>query len=159
MYFELVDEEKEFKSIEMMAGIIWPVFYKSILPKDEIIYILKEYLSVEGIKKQSNSGTTFVIIYEEDIKAGFMSYKFFDDYIYINNLYILPQYRDKNVGQEALVYLSQFKLPLEIHINSLNLDTIEAFKHLGFVQKGLINDDIGNGYINKDVILRKEWKN
>jgi hypothetical protein len=72
MYFELVDEEKEFKYIEMMAGIIWPVFYKSILPKDEIIYILKEYLSVEGIKKQSNSGTTFVIIYEEDIKAGFM---------------------------------------------------------------------------------------
>jgi hypothetical protein len=104
---------------------------------DDYEYFKK--VCAKGIKKK----------YQYDLNLGYPS---FDEEIQVFEF----QYRDKNVGQETLVYLSQFKLPLEIHINALNLDTIEAFKHLGFVEKGLINDDIGNGYINKDVILRKE---
>ena len=38
MVFELVDEEKEFKTIEMMAGIIWPTYYKSV----NVIYFMND---------------------------------------------------------------------------------------------------------------------
>ncbi len=155
MVFELVDEEKEFKTIEMMAGIIWPTYYKNILPREEIAYILKEYLSADAIKNATRQGHTFVIMYEDDIRIGFMSYKFERNYIFISNLYILPQYRDKNVGKASIDYLDQFNLPLEIHVNENNTLSIDTLTHLGFHVNETIKENIGNGYINNDVVLKK----
>ena len=56
MEFELVDTEIEIKNIEMMASIIWPIAYKTILSSDQIKYMLSKYLSYDEITKSMKQG-------------------------------------------------------------------------------------------------------
>jgi len=156
MEFELVDTEIEIKNIEMMASIIWPMAYKNILSSDQIKYMLSKYLSYDEITKSMKQGYTYVIFKDNNVRMGFMAYKFEPEYLFLSKLYILPTFQNYGIASKAIEYLTQYKEPIVLTVNKNNKDAIEKYIHLGFKQIDSVVTDIGNGYVMDDYIMKKK---
>lgn len=156
MEFELVDTEIEIKNIEMMASIIWPMAYKNILSSDQIKYMLSKYLSYDEITKSMKQGYTYVIFKDNNVRMGFMAYKFEPEYLFLSKLYILPTFQNHGIASKAIEYLTQYKEPIVLTVNKNNKDAIEKYIHLGFKQIDSVVTDIGNGYVMDDYIMKKK---
>lgn len=156
MEFELVDTELEIKNIEMMASIIWPITYKGILSLEQIRYMLNKYLSKEAIENNIKDGYTYVIFKENEVRMGFLAYKFEQDHLFLSKLYILPAFQNKGIASNAILYLSQYHQPIVLTVNKNNKNAIDKYLHLGFKQIDSVVTDIGNGYVMDDYIMKRK---
>lgn len=154
MHFELVDTIEEFKNIEVMASVIWPVTYKNILSMEQIKYMLDKYLSVKAIEQSAKSGYTYIILKVDGNPIGFMAYEFKKDILFLSKLYIQPNHQKKGYSKKAIEYLLQFNLPIELTVNKYNTNAYEAYLHMGFKVTDSIVTDIGNGYVMDDYVMR-----
>ncbi len=156
MEFELVDTELEIKNIEMMASIIWPITYKGILSLEQIRYMLNKYLSKEAIENNIKDGYTYVIFKENEVRMGFLAYKFEQDHLFLSKLYVLPAFQNKGIASNAILYLSQYHQPIVLTVNKNNKNAIDKYLHLGFKQIDSVVTDIGNGYVMDDYIMKRK---
>lgn len=158
MNYNVVQTEQDINNIEMMASIIWPIAYKDILEIGQIKYMLEKYLSAKAIKNNISDHYTYLILEDEaeNAKIGFMAYNICNDKLFLSKLYILPNMQNKGYATQAINYLKNLNLDIELTVNKNNKNAYEKYIHLGFKNIDSVVTDIGNGYVMDDYILRLE---
>ena len=158
-FLELVDTPQEMVDISTIASIVWPFAYKNILSQEQIKYMLDKFLSVDAIEKAIEDGYRFVLLIDDDkVKMGFISYKFEDDEIFLSKVYILPNFQNKGLLKEVIANLAQFKQNIRLTVNKHNTNAIKAYEHLGFKRIKSVKTDIGNGFYMDDYVMLLEVK-
>ncbi len=141
---------------------IWPQTYSHILQEDQIAYMLQLMYSPEALKKQMDSGHTFIICTDEqEEQVGFASFSKIEDDVYkLHKIYILPGKQGLGIGQFMLHYITEslqekYAKFLELNVNIRNQQAQHFYKKTGFILYREEDIDIGNGYYMNDYVLRK----
>ena len=151
--------------VRELAYEIWPIAYKEILTKDQLIYMLDLIYSKKALNNQiENSGHQFIIVTDHDKAVGFASYspkKPGDATTYrLHKLYVMTSQQGKGIGKYLLNYIiNEIKQTgakkLELNVNRHN-SAFYFYRKMGFVIVKEEDIDIGGGYFMNDYVMSCE---
>ncbi|MBK7434411.1 MAG: GNAT family N-acetyltransferase [Chitinophagaceae bacterium] len=158
-------------AIQELAQKTWAVAYASILPPEQMSYMLDLFYSNEALQQQMQRGHRFILALEENVPAGFASFspKMIGDedpgtssktIFRLHKLYVDPIQQGKGIGKLLLDHIIQAIKPLgatelELNVNRSN-PAISFYKKNGFSITREEDIDIGNGYFMNDYVMRKK---
>lgn len=151
----------DFSKIEALAHTIWHEHYISIITLAQIEYMLKKFNSVKAINKRAQEGVLFYYMTFNDIPVGYLAIEIKPDYLYINKLYVLKDYRGNKIAKKAMFFAESMakdkgKEHMKLHVNKYNTNSILAYKKMGFVNSESVVTDIGSGFIMDDYLMVKQ---
>ncbi len=143
---------------------VWPQTYASILPQDQIDYMLEMMYSESSLKKQiTEEGCKFIIVFEDGNPVGFASYNEEEPQRWkLNKIYVLQNQQGKGTGKYVINYIieeikKQNAASLFLQVNQDN-NAKTFYEKLGFNEVDFINLDIGKGYFMNDYVMEKNLK-
>lgn len=150
-------QESELMSLYGFAAPIWKECYAAILPQAQIELLLHKYFSPSALLRAVAEGTRYEMILQDGQQAGFIAYRLLDGCIYLDKLYLKPEYRGKHILTKALRYLDAFALPIKLNVNENNTAAQRAYSANGF--QFLYKETIllPNGYQNRDLVLQRPY--
>lgn len=156
---EVVENEKQIRDIEELAGIIWTEHYMPIIGPYQIDYMLNKYQSFEAISESLSNGYVYYIASVEGKACGYSAIKF-DNGVFLSKFYVEKSYRGKGVGKMLFNKITEtaalHKQPrIWLTCNKYNSRTIEIYKKMGFEIIDSIVTDIGNGFVMDDYVLER----
>ncbi len=155
------ENEKDFKLLAKLARSIWREHYDGIVDMAQIEYMLETKQSPEAIANQIEEGYHYSVVLVDTEPAGYLSYRFEENKdVFLNKFYVAAPYRGRGVGQYMLKIVENETAKggckkIWLVVNKNNTDTIAAYEKMGFLNKGPLKTDIGNGYIMDDYHLVK----
>lgn len=116
---------KDIFLIHKLANTIWHSTYKTILPSEQIEFMLSKMYSIESLQSQIDEGITFIFAEEESKPLAFASYSLSDSqqFIYkIHKLYILPEEQGRGLGTQLTNFIKSDALARGAKILELNVN-------------------------------------
>ena len=154
---------KDKHMIEVVADLaaeIWPEHYTPIIGSEQVEYMLDIFQSCHAISKQIDGNCLYYLIEEGDQYAGYFSVEPKENLLFLSKLYVRSSQRGKGIGKGALDFIEEVATKkglkkISLTVNKNNRVTIDIYCRLGFVNKGSIVTDIGNGFVMDDYLLEK----
>ena len=144
--------KEEYSGLYDVMRPIWLDTY-SFLPKEQIELLLNKYFSKNGIEHYLSIGYEYYSING----MGLLVVKEQKDSLYVDKLYIYPEFRKKGIATKALNYLiNERKKPLMLNVNKSNLPAVSCYLKNGFKIYKEEVIELGNGLINFDYVMKKE---
>ena len=137
-------------------GKSWKSHYPGIISESQINYMLELMYATELLKRQIESQTeVFYLIQIEQTTVGFISTSEKSNDLYIQKIYLLPEYSGKGIGEKAFRKLIQLLNSDKIHltVNRQNYKSINFYFKLGFKIEQVADFDIGNGFVMNDFVM------
>lgn len=150
----------QFQIIETLAKTIWHEHYPTIISVEQIDYMLKAFNSVEAFQNHSKSGSLFFYMTYNQKPVGYMAITPESDFLFINKLYILKDFRGKGIAKKAIQFIeakakSFNKSCIKLFVNKYNTNSILAYEKMGFIKVKSMITDIGNGFVMDDFEMEK----
>lgn len=150
-------KDKEFSIIKNLAYDIWPEVYKHVLNSEHILFLLNKYFEEDKIKEHFKNGYDYYLIENKNVIMGFLSFKVFDEYIYIDKFYLLKEFRGKGVLKFFVENAyNSYKKPLKLNVNQKNIDAISAYLKIGFVVEKEEIIRLNDKMTNVDFVMKFE---
>ena len=149
------EKSEHYKIIEILADEIWNECYISIISKEQIEYMLKNFQSENTIKEQSEKGSLYFWAEYDGEYAGYCCIVPENDGVFLSKFYIKKEFRGKGIAKKLLRYalepfLSQKPLRIHLTVNKYNTNSIAVYKKMGFEIFNECINDIGNGFVMDD---------
>ena len=141
--------------------MVWPQTYAGILTPQQIDYMLEMMYSEAALRNQMTDGCQFIFIYEDEQPVGFASYQETKPGTWkLHKIYVLLTQQGKGTGKFMIDHiieeiLKQGAVSLELQVNRNN-KAKGFYEKLGFIEREIINLDIGNGYFMNDYVMEKK---
>lgn len=150
----------DFECISKLAHVIWHEHYPSIISLEQIDYMLEKFNSVAAIYKHTKEGSLFFYMNYNDVPVGYTAIRKESDFIFLEKLYILEDYRGKKIATAAMQFMEAFAnylgiFKIKLNVNKYNVNSILAYKKMGFVETKSMVTDIGNGFVMDDYEMEK----
>ena len=145
---------KELGGLYEAMRSIWLETY-SFLPKEQVELLLDKYFSKKGIEHYLSIGYEYYSLNG----VGLLVVKEQKDSLYIDKLYIQPEFRRKGIASNVFNCLIKTrKKPLALNVNKNNLPAVSCYLKNGFkiAKEEII--ELGNGLVNYDYVMIKEIK-
>ena len=147
-------------AIQQLATITWATAYASILPQEQMSYMLDLFYSTNSLQKQMDEGHRFIMAMDSGEAVGFASWSLKADSLAVyrlHKIYIAPNQQGKGVGKSLFDFiLSDIKshnaTDLELNVNRYN-KARQFYEKIGFVVVNEEDVDIGNGYFMNDYVM------
>jgi len=151
--------KEELWQVRELALQIFPVTYQEIVEPEQIDYMMDLFYTPENLRKQYESGQTFLIIYTEGKPSGYASYTPLNENgeYKLNKIYVDTRQQGKGLGKNlineviSLVGNAGGK-SLQLNVNRFN-KAVGFYKSMGFVIKKEELLDIGKGYFMDDYVM------
>lgn len=163
-----VATEKQILEVEETANHVWHNYYKEILSKEQINYMLKKFQSKDALKEQISQGYVYYMLIVDGSLAGYLCYYIKEDSVFLSRLYIKAEYRRQGLARKSIAHLDKMFLSPEHgfqHIKTMRLNVerknsfaINVYEHLGFHKVRSVNVDIGEGFVCEDYIMERTIK-
>ena len=158
--FSIATTKTQFADIAELADIIWREHYIPIIGSEQVDYMMKNYQSAEAMYSQFIDGYHYFMIYYNDQFVGYISIKKEEESLFLSKIYISKEYRGKKIGTSAMNFIEDKAIEMNcksitLGVNRFNVNTIEAYKAMGFKIIGEMITDIGNGFIMDDYKMEK----
>ena len=164
-----MDRDKEIKAVHdldaigevvKLADAIWRKHYTSIIGEDQVNYMLEKFQSAPAINSQIKEGACYFLIYYKDSPSGYLSYSLREDCLFLSKIYVMSSLRGLGLGRFAIDFIEQQAISEQLNcmtltVNKNNLNTIAAYKKMGFEIEEAIVMDIGDGYVMDDYRMTK----
>mgnify|MGYP001627435828 CR=1 FL=1 len=134
----------DLSKIRKIAYITWPSTFGSMLPPDQIGYMLNLIYNDESLIMQMAYGQAFLLVEKENVAVGFCSYQI--DYplsgqFMIHKFYLLPDVQGLGIGAKVLNHLCELAMLnhnniLRLKVFYLNNKAIHFYLKNGFVKAG-----------------------
>ena len=154
-------------TIRSLAILTWQTAYKDILTPEQMNYMLDRIYSPASLRQQiTELGHQFVIIFHENVAAGFASYcpktEATPTVYRLHKIYLDPALQGKGLGFALMNFVlneakSAGATDLELNVNRQNA-TQAFYKKLGFTILREEDIDIGNGYFMNDYVMSLQLK-
>jgi RsiW-degrading membrane proteinase PrsW (M82 family)/ribosomal protein S18 acetylase RimI-like enzyme len=154
-------ETSDIPLIQKMAHEIWPVAYGSILPKEQIDYMLELIYSNTALTTQMQKGDEFILVYDEELPVGFASFGLTEPGVFkLYKLYVSTSQQGRGTGRFVIDQLtramkSKGATALRLNVNRHN-PAINFYEKLGFIVLQEEDIDIGNNYWMNDYVMQKD---
>jgi ribosomal protein S18 acetylase RimI-like enzyme len=150
----------DFKLIAELADVIWREHYIPITGIGQVEHMLKKHQSSEAIANQVEEGFEYYSINYDEILVGYISILKEDKVLFLSKIYVLSDYRGKKIGKTAMqfIYDKANKYgckTIRLTVNKNNANAINVYEKLGFINRGGVIKDIGNGFIMDDYKMDK----
>lgn len=149
-------------TIHALAHATWPVSYKEILSRAQLVYMLDLMYSATSLADQFANGHLFLLALHEDKAIGFAGFEHGyrgERSTRLHKLYVLPDAQGRGVGSALLRSMQQAALAtgdvkVELNVNRFN-QARTWYEHRGFA---VVRDeviDIGGGFVMDDHVMTK----
>ncbi|MFO0385223.1 MAG: GNAT family N-acetyltransferase [Flavobacteriales bacterium] len=148
----------EIPVISQLAWRIWPVVYPSIVPMEQITYMLGWMYSAESLLQQMDEGCTFLLAFSDQEPVGFASWSRLESGEgRLHKLYVLPDRHGSGIGKSLLgEVVSSCQAAgcqhLELNVNKRN-PAVDFYIRNGFQHLRSEVIDIGQGYVMDDYVM------
>lgn len=149
-------------TIQSIAHRTWPDTFGSILSPQQIAYMLEMMYTPESLNNQQDKGHQFLLLNQDGIDIGYVGYQhnYLPATTKIHKLYVLPAHHGHGHGKRMILHVRQLaeaagQQRLRLDVNFQN-KAIGFYQHLGFVNIGRHDTDIGNGYLMEDYVFELE---
>ena len=101
--------DEDLAEISICAEEIWNEYYKSILSKDQIDYMISKFQSAEHMKTQIlKEGYEYYKLSDNENLLGYMGIKNEGDKLFLSKLYIKEEYRKKGISKKAFSFINEY---------------------------------------------------
>lgn len=162
LYIEAI-KSRELETVVILADQIWHEYFTSIIGSEQVKYMLKKFQSLDSIDQQIKDGYRYFLLMKEHKPIGYIGFKTDNKDLFLSKFYIISDYRNLGLGRQTLAFIEQQAIASKLNkitltVNKNNTDTIKAYQKMGFVNKGSVIKDIGEGFIMDDFLMEKTIK-
>jgi len=152
--------KQDFKDIASLANIIWREHYIPIIGVEQVDYMIENFQSSGAMYVQFIDGYEYYMIYHQNELVGYISVKKQKDSLFLSKIYIVKDFRGQGFGKQAMDFVSNRAVQLKcksvsLGVNRFNVNSIEAYKKMGFKVVGEMITDIGSGFVMDDYKMEK----
>ena len=134
---------------------LWHEVYKGIIPEKQIDFLLHKYFDVENIRTCIKDNYIYEKIVVDENVVGIICYKLFDNYVYLDKIYLLKNYRNLGISKFVYQHLLSFKNRIRLNVNQKN-SAVNSYLKNGFKIIKEESYDLGQDMINIDYIMELE---
>lgn len=151
-------EPDDAKELSDMARDIWTEYYNTIVTGDNIDYFINTIQTEKAIRQQIQDGCRYSFITEGEIKAGYFCIVPQGDSLFISKFYLYKEFRGKGLGSDTMDEILNMGRALKMKdayllVNRNNINSIEIYKHKGFIIAREEMREVGDGYYMDDYRL------
>ena len=151
--FKNYDENLE--NIYKFMHPLWHEVYKGIIPEKQIDFLLHKYFDVQSIKSYLKDNYIYEKVIVDENVVGIICYKLFDNYVYLDKIYLLKSYRNLGISKFVYHHLLSFKNRIRLNVNQKN-PAVNSYLRSGFKIIKEESYDLGQDMINIDYIMELE---
>ena len=152
----------DLETVRRIAAVIWPETFKSILSKEQIIYMMKMMYAPEVMEEEMSKGYHFRLLHVDGAPVGYTSWSAYHipGTAKLHKLYLLSQFHSKGIGARMIADVADearqrgFKT-LRLNVNKHNSRAMRSYLRNGFSQVESVKIDIGNGFFMDDFGMEK----
>lgn len=147
--------------IRNLTSRIWPQTYASILPKEQVDYMMKLMYSEEALQKDMKNNIEYVLVNDSNVPVGFASYGWIAPGICkLYKIYFLPELQGKGFGNYTINEIIKAlkttgATSLQLNVNRHN-NAKDFYEKMGFAVIKEEDIDIGGGYFMNDYVMEKK---
>ncbi len=150
--------------IASAAKEIWEEHFTSIIGSAQTAYMLQTFQSESAISEQLRSGLwKYFVIEHNCVHLGYTALIFPKNScdLRLSKFYLYKKYRGQGFGRLALNQIEQIaytegRTAIVLSVNRHNTSSIKAYQAFGFyIEKEEVNN-IGQGFVMDDYVMRKE---
>lgn len=157
MELKEAQQKEEFQRIQTMAKAIWPKVYEGVIPPEQITLLLDKYFSDQGINHYLLEGYRYFLVSFQKEEAGFIVFKEYPDYVYLDKLYLKEEFRRHHIASEVFDYLtSVFHKDIVLNVNQNNKVAVKTYLAKGFQIMKTESIKLKDGMVNNDYVMRKK---
>ena len=134
---------------------LWHEVYKGIIKKKQIDFLLHKYFDVQNIKSYVKDNYIYEKVIVDENVVGLICYKLFDNYVYLDKIYLLKSYRNLGSSKFGYHHLLSFKNRIRLNVNQKN-SAVNSYLKNGFKIIKEESYDLGQDMINIDYIMELE---
>ena len=113
-------EEKDIKTLAALAKDIWFEYWRAIFTLAQIYYLLNKFQSEIALKEQMQKEYyEYYFLEEKSEKIGYFGVVYQDNHLFLAQLYIKSNWRNKGFGKLAFEYIKN--LAKEKNFNKIQL--------------------------------------
>lgn len=159
---ETAKTSEQIKEIARLGNIVWHEHYDPIIGSEQVEYMVKKFQSEEAIESAiKNAGYIYYCAYSE--KGDIVGYCGIQpeagDGLFLSKLYVDSKHRKRGIASMFLKKIDE-EFPcidyIYLTVNRNNKDSIEVYKHFGFLVDREEKSDIGSGFFMDDYIMIKK---
>ena len=165
MNIEKVSTEAQIETVARLAFEIWNQHFTPIIGEAQVDYMVEKFQSKRAISEQIEQGYSYYLIRTDGDYIGYTGICPKDDELFLSKLYLRASQRGKGYGRKVVEFLEDLARDkglgkITLTVNKNNTDTIKAYEKFGFVNLGVLVQDIGNGFVMDDYKMEKVawWK-
>ena len=147
--------DENLKNIYKFMYPLWHEVYKGIIPEKQIDFLLHKYFDVENIRTYIKDNYIYEKIILDENVVGIICYKLFDNYVYLDKIYLLKSYRNLGISKFVYQHLLSFKNRIRLNVNQKN-PAVNSYLKNGFKIIKEESYDLGQDMINIDYIMELE---
>ncbi len=142
----------DFESIESLVRQILHKFYDPVIPKAHTEYFINKYQTAKAIEQQIKNGSTYFLLKYKGLNVGYLGLKETADFLLLDKLYLLENYRGKRIGKKAIDFTDHFaekltKSRIELIVHKENFSAIKFYKQKGYKLIGIVPNYFETGQI------------
>lgn len=159
--FEKVASQAQLEDMSSLATKILKAYYDPIVGEEINGAMLKSFQSVEGISKEIQEGGEYFFVTLKGERIGFVAVEPKKEYYYLSKFYLLEEYRGRGLASKMFAFVKDKALKagydkIILNVNAANSDTIERYKHFGFVVKEDIQRNVGKDMYVHDYVMQND---
>jgi GNAT superfamily N-acetyltransferase len=160
MNIEEVSTETQIETVAQLAHEIWNQHFTPIIGKAQVDYMVEKFQSKRAISEQIASGYSYYLLRADGDYFGYTGICAKEDELFLSKLYLRASQRGKGHGRKVVEFLEDLARDkglgkITLTVNKNNTDTIKAYEKFGFVNLGVLVQDIGNGFVMDDYKMEK----
>ena len=154
----------DIEPLNALAHEIWHQHYPGIITVKQIEYMLEQRYSPDTIRAEIESGAArWVKLLVNGELGGFASYEADGARraLKLDKLYVHHLFRGRGCGAALIRHVEQAanaqgRDNVYLQVNRNNLDSIAAYRRLGFEMMNRVKTDIGGGFYMDDYVMARE---
>lgn len=157
--FEIVKVNyDDIPQLAQVANSIWHEYFTPIIGKQQVEYMVDKFQSVKGLTEQFSNGYAYYFAKEKGIIVGYCGVQPQGEKLFLSKLYLQKENRGKGFAGIMFNYIKQLagkqnKKSIYLTVNRYNTNTIDVYKHLGFIVTKEQKTDIGSGFYMDDYVM------
>jgi len=158
--FLSVSTEKQLEIVESLARNIWTEHYAPIIGQEQVAYMLNRFQSKEAISEQIASGMLYFLMQENNEFIGYFAVQQKGRDLFLSKIYVELSKRRRGYGKKAIHFAEALAkerslTKIVLTVNKNNVNSIKAYKKMGFKNSGSLLQDIGSGFVMDDFTMEK----
>ncbi len=119
----------ELRGLKAFAAPIWRECYDGIVEPSHTEMLIEKYFEYENILSFQKDGMIYENVFLNSERIGFIAYLIKTDYLYLDKLYFLNEYRGKHLSRHVFEHLSEKGgMPIRLNVNRGNQTAVNAYK-------------------------------